>query len=33
MDDGKDVFVHGSNVIGSIAEDDVVEYEIGEGRK
>ncbi len=33
-DDGeKDVFVHGSNVIGSIADNDRVTYEMGEGRK
>ncbi len=33
-DGSKDVFVHGSNVIGeSIADGDTVEFEIGEGRK
>ncbi len=33
-DGSKDVFVHGTNVIGeSIADGDTVTYEIGEGRK
>jgi CspA family cold shock protein len=34
-DDGsKDVFVHGSNVLGEeIADGDAVEFEVGEGRK
>jgi cold shock protein len=33
-DGSKDVFVHGTNVIGeSIADGDSVTYEIGEGRK
>lgn len=33
-DGSKDVFVHGTNVIGeSIADGDMVTYEIGEGRK
>jgi len=33
-DGSKDVFVHGTNVIGeSIADGDTVEFEIGEGRK
>lgn len=30
----KDVFVHGTNVIGeSIADGDTVQFEVGEGRK
>lgn len=32
-DGGKDVFVHKSNVNGSIREDDKVEFEIEEGPK
>jgi len=32
-DGGKDVFVHGSNVIGFINDGDKVEFETGEGRK
>jgi len=33
-DGSKDVFVHGTNVIGeSIADGDTVEFEVGEGRK
>ncbi|MEI6672033.1 MAG: cold-shock protein [bacterium] len=33
-DGSKDVFVHGTNVIGeSIADGDEVQFEIGEGRK
>jgi len=33
-DGSKDVFVHGTNVIGeSIADGDQVSFEIGEGRK
>ena len=33
-DGSKDVFVHGTNVIGeSIADGDTVTFEIGEGRK
>lgn len=33
-DGGKDVFVHGTNVIGTpITDGDVVTYEIWEGRK
>ena len=33
-DGSKDVFVHGTNVIGeSIADGDQVEFEVGEGRK
>jgi cold shock protein len=33
-DGSKDVFVHGTNVIGeSIADGDQVEFELGEGRK
>jgi cold shock protein len=33
-DGSKDVFVHGTNVIGeSIADGDTVTYEVGEGRK
>ena len=33
-DGSKDVFVHGTNVIGeSIADGDTVQFEIGEGRK
>jgi CspA family cold shock protein len=30
---GPDVFVHGTQVLGSIADGDEVEYELGEGRK
>jgi CspA family cold shock protein len=30
---GNDVFVHGTQVLGSIADGDAVEYEIGEGKK
>ena len=33
-DGSKDVFVHGTNVVGDpITEGNVVEFEIGEGRK
>lgn len=33
-DDGeKDVFVHGTQVLGTIEDGDAVEFEIGEGRK
>jgi len=33
-DGSKDVFVHGTNVIGeSIADGDEVQFEVGEGRK
>lgn len=30
---GNDVFVHGTQVLGSIADGDAVEYEVGEGKK
>jgi cold shock protein len=30
---GVEVFVHGTQVLGSIAEGDAVEFEMGEGRK
>lgn len=30
---GNDVFVHGTQVLGSIADGDAVEYELGEGKK
>lgn len=32
-DGGKDVFVHKSNINGSVREDDKVEFEIEEGPK
>ena len=32
-DGSKDVFVHESQVLGSITDGDIVEYELGEGRK
>ena len=33
QEDGKDLFVHKSQVDGTIAEGDVVEFEVGEGPK
>lgn len=30
---GNDVFVHGTQVLGTIADGDKVQYELGEGRK
>jgi cold shock protein len=32
-DGGKDVYVHASNVLGTIKNGDVVQYETGEGQK